>query len=294
MPLIQSMKKLFTIFLFFFLLVACKQSYSLSLLVDGKMIDTGIDEFKASSDEEAYRQAVELINDFFSSTTEEYLNSTISYSVYGKNGVPLKERDYFVPKIIKLQEERRLAEQQEFMKAEEKKAFGGAEFGMSFKEVSKLPAFKDYSKDSDAQLTGIHKYVGDEYYTIFLLFGENDELYTVLFTSTFLNADFLNTVTKSRVDNLKEIIQNVYGEPHFSYGYPSILDLHAGETRLVYLWNIGNKAIRIGVQANNDGYRYRIKAEICDTMREQENKSIRKARENERKKKVIDDASELF
>ena len=63
---------------------------------------------------------------------------------------------------------------------------------------------------------------------------------------------------------------------------------------MVYLWNIGNKAIRIGVQANNDGYRYRIKAEICDTMREQENRSIRKARENERKKKVIDDASELF
>ena len=289
------MKKLFTLFLFSFLLVACKQSYSFSLLVDGERIDTGIDEFKASSDEEAYRQAVELINDFFSSTTEEYLNSTISFSVCGKNGVPLKERDYFVPNIIKLQEDRRLAEQQEFMRAEEKKAFGGAEFGMSINEVSKLSTFKDYSKDTNAQLTGIHKYVGDEYYDIFLLFGENDELYTVLFTPlTFSSADFLNTVSKRRVDNLKEIIQNVYGEPHFDYGYPSILDLRAGETRLVYLWNIGNKAIRIGVQANNDGYRHRMYAEICDTVRAQENKSIRSARENERKQKVIDDASSLF
>lgn len=289
------MKKLFTLFLFSFLLVACKQSYSLSLLVDGKTIDTGINEFKASSDEEAYRQAVELINDFFSSTTEEYLNSTISFSVCGKNGVPLKERDYYVPKIIKLQEERRLAEQLEFMKAEEKKAFGGAEFGMSLKEVLNLPTFKDYSKTNNIQLTGIHKYIGDEYYDIFLLFGENDELYTVLFSSiTSSNADYLNTVTKRKVDNLKEIIQNVYGEPHFDYGYPSILDLRAGETRLVYLWNIGNKAIRIGVQANNDGYRHRINAEICDTMRAQENNSIRKAREKERKQKVIDDASTLF
>lgn len=173
---------------------------------------------------------------------------------------------------------------------DERKAFAGAEFGMSIKEVSKLPAFKDYHIYEN-QLSGIRQTVGNETYDIYLLFGDDDELYNVIFTKmTYSNANALDTYIKDRVMNLKEVIEKAYGKPQVNNGYPSIFDLKAGMITWGYKWSMGTKAIRIGVQEKYSGSEYRMYGTIVNVVKE----NYYKAKQETEDKSKIKEASSMF
>lgn len=158
---------------------------------------------------------------------------------------------------------------------EERKAFAGAEFGMSIKQVSEIPSFKNY-RVYERQINGVRIPIGEDTYDVFLLFEANDELFSVLFTTMiFSDANHLNTSIKHRVENFKEIIQETYGSPANDYGYPSILSLEQGRIKWVYVWNLGRKTIQIGVEESSSGSRYRMYGKISDSIREHANRTQR-------------------
>ena len=147
------------------------------------------------------------------------------------------------------------------------KAYGGAEFGMSIEQVRDLPTFRNWTVYDDRIVKYNHT-LGERKYDVKLLFG-NNQLYAIRFTSTsFENAVHLNTSIKNDVDNFKNIIAKVYGEPIFYYGMPSTKQLAEGYTRWVYRWKIANKHINIGVAESQIGAEYLMNAEIIDTQRE--------------------------
>lgn len=173
-----------------------------------------------------------------------------------------------------------IEEQEQALQEIEQKAFAEAKFGMSVKEVSKLPTFKNYLK-YDNQIDGIREQIGNEKYDIFLLFGDNDALNTVVFTSmAYSDASFLNTTIKKKVENLKTVIETAYGAPSENYGFPSIFELNQGKITWAYIWTVGAKNIKIGVEEEYRGAKYRVYSRITNTkiasvnVKQQDNKSI--------------------
>lgn len=171
-------------------------------------------------------------------------------------------------------------EQEQIIPEIQRKAFAEAEFGMSVKEVSKLPTFKNYLK-YDNQIDGIREQIGNEKYDIFLLFGDNDALHTVVFTTmAYFDASFLKTSIKKQVENLKTVIETTYGAPSKNYGFPSIFEMNQGKITWAYIWTIGAKNIKIGVEEEYRGGKYRVYSNITNTkiasvnVKQKDNKAI--------------------
>lgn len=225
---------------------------------------------------------------YLNSDNLQYLDKPLSFSLYDINGNEIPPISDAVLSTIKETVFNDILAK--YSTEGEDKAFADAMFGMSIDEVAKLPSFKDYNKYAN-QLDGIRIRVGDETYDIFLLFGDKDELYEVIFTTmTYSNASALNTYIKDRVENLRKVIEGAYGEPQSNFGYPSIFDMSEGRITWAYIWRIGKKAIKIGVEEKRSGGEYKMYACIYDTVRELD---YRKAKED-KKNNTVKESSSLF
>lgn len=173
---------------------------------------------------------------------------------------------------------------------DEKKAFAGAEFGMNIKQIKSLPSFNN--SDWSAYDNSINAYghaIGNETYEVKLLF-DNDELFCVVFSKYYENANYLDTDIKDQVENFAEVIKKAYGYPTNNYGFPSILRLEAGRISWAYKWEIGNKQINIGVEEKYSGSEYQMYAEILDTKRYE----AIKAKKNNNKNEATTEAASQF
>lgn len=148
-----------------------------------------------------------------------------------------------------------------------KKAYAGSKFGMSIKEVSKLPHFKDwYMNPGDKDICYEQlEIIGNCHYKVKIHF-DNDILYMVEFSSSkYKSATYLETDVAKDVENFKEVISSTYGEPTTSISMPSVLDLKPNQMSVVYLWVVSSKVIKISVMEKYDGAEYSMFALIKDT-----------------------------
>ena len=268
---------------------------------------------RAENDEEAYIIMMQDFDKYFTETNNalEYLDRVVSplltncktgeYIITGIDYPSVfferqkqyrKERD----SIIAKKNERLMAEQQiedEKRREEEKKAFAGATFGMNKEEVMKVPFYKNnFYVSGSNNIKGSRIKVGNRSYNINLCFNE-DLLYRVLFTNNPETAMSIETDITEDVENFREVIEEVYGKPSFSYDKDALfrIDMTAGAITWAYKWTIGSKTIRVGYAVAENGYKFSVYAEIIDTIVEL---SINYKLERERNKQIEEAASSLF
>ncbi|MBE6244775.1 MAG: hypothetical protein E7108_04570 [Bacteroidales bacterium] len=265
-----------------FIVSCANKEYESEAYANDRTIYNSPFSFKAPSDSSAYRSAVNYLNDYLSGREEEYIFSKIDLVVRLKNGHVVSNNDSIVPYIIVKQKQR--------IKEEEQKAFAGALFGMSKKEVLELNHFKDY-KDYSDEGDVIYKWevIGNKKYTVRLYF-EEDKLNRVSFNNFSRQADYLDREINDEVLNLREVIEKVYGHPTNDYGIPSILNLYSGRITWAYKWEIGNKEIRIGISEFQYGALYDSYAEIVDKEQEEVKRNLKK----QEKERLVEDSSSLF
>lgn len=212
---------------------------------------------EAENDSLAYVHALGL----FESSQESLSNSDhpelmyipVSFSLTNQKGDLISFPEIGTPKM----------KQKEY-ELEQKKAYAGAEFGMSKKQVLALEHFNNWSDFS----TSITKYetIGNQDYRVDLMFLD-DELYLVTFETYKQSAVHIDTDIKKAVLNFKEVIQESYGNPSEIYGIPDILRLKAGYISWAYKWSMGTKTIAIGIEEASWGAEYNMHAEIRDNVR---------------------------
>ena len=292
------MKRFAYLFIMPLLFVACQQEYHLYLTVNGELRSTTLDTFEASSDKEACKTAVDYIDSYMSVATnhDDSFYSTVSYGVFkgkiggkitGINGTETRNNRYSLDEYCPVF----LKEQKEKIEVEERKAYGGALFGMSCDEVKALPHFSEYAVISN-YLRGIVEPVGNYYYNVYLFFDEEkDELFYVRLSSSSMDALDYDGKLRQHAEDLKSVIEKVYGKPTDDYGYPSFLKVQSGVLNMGYRWRIGTKEIRIGV-GTDDYYRarYCVYCMIEDTVRNGE----RNAKIEEANNKQIQESADLF
>lgn len=237
---------------------------------------------EAENDSLAYVHALELFESskesFANSDHHELLYNPVSFSLTNQNGDLIS-----FPKI----ETPRTKQKQKEYELEQNKAYAGAKFGMSKKQVLALDHFNKWQDNS----TFISKFetVGNQEYIIKLTFLD-DELYLVTFETFNQSAVYIDTDIKKAVQNIKEVIQESYGNPSEIFGIPDILRLKAGYISWAYKWNIGTKTIAIGIEEASWGAEYHMHAEIRDNVR-----SNRIIEQNEAlKNENIQNSSALF
>ncbi len=214
---------------------------------------------EAENDSLAYVHALELFESsqesFANSDHPELLYNPVSFSLTNQNGDLISFPEIETPRTKQKQKEYEL---------EQNKAYAGAEFGMSKKQVLALEHFNKWQDN----LTFISKFetVGNQEYIIKLKFLD-DELYLVTFETFNQSAVYIDTDIKKAVQNFKEVIQESYGNPSEVFGIPDILRLKAGYISWAYKWNIGTKTIAIGIEEASWGAEYHMHAEILDNVR---------------------------
>lgn len=205
------------------------------------------------------------------------------------NSIEQKRRERITADSLKLVEQLRL-DSIDLAKAKElaKKAYADSKFGMSTKEVSDLPHFKDWNivpNDSNS----VYNYcdiIGDRCYNVSMSF-DCDKLYSVEFASNeYRSANYIDTEIRYDIENLKEIITKTYGEPTGIVGMPSIIDINPRTPTVVYEWLIATKYIQICVKEKYSGSEFVMVAYMWDT----ELASAKKERmEKEEKEKKAND-----
>ena len=155
------------------------------------------------------------------------------------------------------------------VRLDETKAFAEASFGMPIEEVSRLPHFNNYIKDGSSLLINNER-IGKYEYRVKLLFGNDDELYLVTFSTTENSTeDFFNTYTKQAVLNFSSVIRKKYGEPNLVvFAYPQLSEMEDGYYMQTEGWEIGKKVITVGVA--RQGREYFMFSRISDAKRERE------------------------
>lgn len=202
---------------------------------------------KANSDEEAYKKAIALLDLFVG---EQYINSFVDFHVIAQDGKEVSKRDDFIPKIVKMRQER--ATQQET------KAYAGAMFGMSKNEVYKIPHFSSLNNNPHDRIGGVD-------YIVDLLFKDNDILNGVSFQTEYNS--FEETIHS--ILNFEEVIEQSYGKPTIS-GTPFSLsrnEINRGlgkyeDGLIIYSWIIGKKLIHIGIKGDRNLTHYKMFANI--------------------------------
>ena len=214
---------------------------------------------EAENDSLAYVHALGL----FESSQESLSNSDhpelmfipVSFNLTNQNGDLISFPEIETPKMKQKQKEYEL---------EQKKAYAGAEFGMSKKQVLALEHFDKWYDNSNSITK--RETIGNQEYNVNLNFLD-DELYLVTFETYHQSAVYIDTEIKKAVQNLKEVIQESYGDPSEVYGIPDILRLKAGYISWAYKWSIGTKTIAIGIEETSWGAEYNMHAEIRDNVR---------------------------
>lgn len=143
-------------------------------------------------------------------------------------------------------------------------AWGGADFGMSVKQVSSLNSFKGYydSKNSlyplldelilfssNAGIKDINQISANFY---------NDRLYEINMESSYYTANYYDNRLYEIAKSLKSMLEDKYGSPTKDYGYPQFSDLKPKKSITAYFWEIGYKKVYISVDEKYDGYTYRV------------------------------------
>ena len=247
-------------------------------LIDGRSM-----EICAPDDRSAYQKAVDYLDDFMSEDFERYNKSTITIEVKDASGRLIKCDD-----IKSKHEIWRLQQIQE----DQKKAYSGANFGMTLDEIKQLDHFrtKTFKKRQDWFYRIDEEKVGNYTYTCCLSFGDNGGLQSVLFTSPWQSDLYYNTDIISRVRDFSSVIFQAYGMATMSYGIPSVSDFYSDTYKKVNIWEVGTKSIEIGVQKRTTASEYYVEVIISDhSQSEQRNKQARQDRIDN-----IDSSSELF
>jgi len=238
---------------------------------------------EAENDSLAYAHALEL----FESSQESIANSDhpelmyipVSFSLTNQNGDLIDFPQIETPRTKQKQKEYEL---------EQNKAYAGAEFGMSKKQVLALEHFNKWY-DNSTSIIANHETIGNQEYNVNLKFLD-DELYLVTFETYNQSAVYIDTDIKKAVQNFKEVIQESYGNPSEIFGIPDILRLKAGYISWAYKWNIGTKTIAIGIEEASWGANYHMHAEIRDNVRTNRINEQNEALKNEN----IQNSSSLF
>lgn len=185
----------------------------------------------------------------------------------GCNSIVQKRQEQKTADSLKVFEQNRIdsianVERLEFAK----KAYADAKFGMSSKEVSELPHFKDWLIDTNYRDIRYdnNDMIGNRAYKVSISF-HNNQLYMVSFSSlSYKSATYLDTEIANDVENLKEIITNSCGYPTGIASMPSVVDLNPTQTYLIYQWIISTKFIEIGIYEKSSGSEYMMKADMWD------------------------------
>lgn len=171
-------------------------------------------------------------------------------------------------------------------------AWGDANFGMTFKEVSKTKIFKDASNYSDknnpfqhlslyssqTNIEGISKIDASFF---------NDILYRIDLETYEKNANYYDTDIKETVILLKTLIESKYGTPTYANGFPSFLEMRPNKGITAYHWKIGEKHIFITVKEVYSGSQYMMSCSIYnDKVYEPVEEYYRKEKEKEEATKV--------
>ena len=250
-------------------------------------------EFKESSDSAAYERALFLFEEMVLSNESNLKGDESDRFVYIPSSFELVDANGRIVKVEGIETDRMKA-QREKNEAEAKKAFAGAEFGMSMKEVQSLDYFKYWEKNTNNlhHLGGID--IGEGYYQCDLYF-KDDRLYSVVIQSyIYYSASSYNSVIKDDVENLKEVVQNVYGRPTKNYGFPESYKLKNGYTTYAYVWDMGRKRITIGVAEQSSGSKYAMVARIEDMDVINQLEKETEAGKEASRKKSIEESSALF
>lgn len=272
-----------------------KQVYRLTLLETdgfGNKLPIKPLEFKESSDSAAYERALFLFEEMVLSNGSHLKGDESDKFVYIPTSFELTDAHGRIVKVEGIETDRMRA-QREKNEAEAKKAFAGAEFGMSMKEVKSL----DYYKDWDSYTNYLHKYglyIGEGYYKGDLYF-KDDKLYSVIIQSTiYRSASSYDSLIKEEVENFKDVIQNAYGRPTTNYGFPDFFRMKDGYTTYAYIWEMGRKRITVGVAEQSSGSRYAMVARIEDMDVINQLEKEKKASEEANRKKSIEESAALF
>lgn len=135
-------------------------------------------------------------------------------------------------------------------------AYGGAKFGMSPDEVLQTDGFSGGTKSGEnVRPPSSKRRVGNYDYDIVASFHEN-KLYLVSFSSAWQTAAFIEFDMLTVLNNLKDVITIRYGEPTHKYKMPNVMDFEPGVRRWVYLWEIEDKVISVGMRESNEGANY--------------------------------------
>lgn len=158
------------------------------------------------------------------------------------------------------------------------KAYAGAEFGMSMKEVLAIDHFKSLKMTKSADCLTAWDKVGNEDYILNLLFYKG-ELYKVYFES---GPDYTSVYdfVKDKIVNIRDVFTKAYGTPSYSYGVPGENDRPYGSSLDLYRWSSKNKSIYISYARSNRG-KHRMWAGIMDKNR---NEAKQKEKEEQEKK----------
>ena len=268
------MKKYILLLILCVLSVGCgqKKEYRLLLVVNDKHELDGV-EILATSDKNAVKEAVKLLDDKFDSLRKKddkgVLYSDILYNLKRSEdgkiiwGYGLGDK-YGSLKYLYGYEPKILSKKIAIAKKEEKIAFKDAQFGMKRESVLKLSHFKKYV-NMDAEEYGYAfsfiysedtETIGNDEYQVRLLFdAKKDELFQVGFYSPLFEIGDYNTGIKHSMDNMLEFWKKDYGSPQFS----------REGINARYVWSVGKKSIILCIEKLT--YGYQVQSLIRDVER---------------------------
>jgi hypothetical protein len=146
-------------------------------------------------------------------------------------------------------------------------AWGDAKFGMSLKEVRKMPMFKEASISTDItklfQTMNLYfRQTGIEGLRSISLSFFEDKLYRVDLESKEKSANYFETYIKDIAFLLKDLVVKKYGNPQEGEGFPSFLKMEPNIEITAFRWRIGNKDIFITVKEVYSGSNYKVECTI--------------------------------
>lgn len=134
-------------------------------------------------------------------------------------------------------------------------AFGEIKFGMSRDTVQTIL--------KRTLNSGANKMLGAYEYSFSPVYNDAGQLFMLKLQSASESSLQLESIVRSKVDNLKKIISSKYGEPKKSYGYPDDFALVETPTKWTDEWEFDTKTIKVGV-GSEEGSRYKAICWIFD------------------------------
>jgi hypothetical protein len=135
-------------------------------------------------------------------------------------------------------------------------AFGEIKFGMTRDTVQSI-----MRKTLDQ---GKSKLLGAYNYSFSPGFNDAGQLYMLQLQTASESSLQLESSVRAKVDNLKQIISTKYGGPKKSFGYPDDFAFVETQIQWTNVWEFDTKTIKVGVEAETEGSRYKAVCWIYD------------------------------